>query len=91
MKNTKHFITAVIAIVAGFALIGLGILVSPNSTSTQDKINNCLYASESAYPNWDGPGLLLDNLSACKGLSEASKAQLRELTKSFAEAYMTGK
>lgn len=83
----KMFVTVFILMVGA---LNVGYLIAPDTSSTQDKINECLYASESAYPNWDGPGLLLDNLSACKGLSEASKAQLRTLTKSFVDAYVAG-
>lgn len=80
---------ASIAIMFTIGGLGLGYFLGHSGQTSSGKINNCLYASLSAYPNWEGPGLLLDNLSACKGLSEASKDQLRTLTSNFMTTALT--
>lgn len=86
MHRPNPFLVAIVSGIFG-ALGCLGIFsFQENQKKPENASERCLYAAVSAYPNWAGPGMLLDNLDACKGVSEPQKNTMRQMMKDFYES-----
>lgn len=76
------FVVALVAFLAGAGSVKMN-QSKPDPDAKQQK---CLYAAVSAYPNLPVTSPALDTVSACKGLPESQKAELRGVVSRFIES-----
>lgn len=82
MTRPNPFLVAVIAGIIG----ALSALFTYTQTTEPDKVQECLYASVSAYPTMPVTTSPLETLDVCKGLSAPQKQELRVMVNDFLES-----